>query len=164
MRNTRSGCLFLVVLLAIPFESALAKLETAKLSISGPGIFRSVETREPAAIAPSVWGGQFASWNDVAKEPQPTLPRYTVKFHVKTGPETTRMAYVVYYVWDPDAERAYVYVPGPGDEWYGLNASAILRDGSDGRTWRDGHWYCASEQWSRIIQELLDDEVSAVHL
>ena len=44
--------------------------------------------------------------------------------------------YVVTYVRDEGSGEALVYLPGPGEEHYGLNASTILRAGSAGGTTR----------------------------
>jgi len=147
----------LSALLAVMFVSpAFAKAATEKLVISGPGIAGQIETTDAKAIAPSIWGGNFVDWNSKAVEPAATHARYTIKFHIRTAQGGSRVAYVVYYVWDPDAKRALVYIPGPGEEWYGVNASSILRDGSDGRSWRDGRWYAATDDWSRAIREVLE--------
>jgi hypothetical protein len=36
------------------------------------------------------------------------------------------MRYVVYYTRDPQSGDGYVYLPGPGEEWYRLKIGAIL--------------------------------------
>lgn len=155
MRRFVNNRIWCTAFLTILCQVAFAKPETASLSIIGPGISSVIETTAPAAIAPSVWGGQFVDWGAATTEPLAALPRYTVKFHVESGSGTTRVAYVVHYVWDPEAGRASVYVPGPDDEWYRLNISSIIRDGGDGREWRDGRWYYASDAWGRAIRGLL---------
>ena len=59
------------------------------------------------------------------------------------------MKYVVTYVWDAAAERAFVHLPGRGEEGYWLNVGTILRDGYD------GNWFRASETWGRAIRQAL---------
>ena len=145
--------------LAMP---ALAKAATEKLVISGPGIAGLLETTDPQAIAPSIWGGDFVDWDSKAVAPAVQHGRYTVRFHVGNARHETRAAYVVYYVWDADAGRALVYIAGPGDEWYRVNAASIVRDGSDGRSWRDGHWYLASDAWGHAILAVLQEQ-GALH-
>jgi hypothetical protein len=141
-----------LAVLTLICELAVAKPDTAKLSITGPGISEAIETTAPAAIYPNIWGGQFADWAAVVSEPAADLPRYTVKFHAKTAPGKTQLVYVVHYVWDGEADRAYVYLPGPGDQSYRLNRSSIIRDGND------GHWYRASYTWSAAIRQLLPNQ------
>lgn len=155
MKSPAHSRIWYVAMLTVLCHVVYAKPETARLSVSGPGIPRVIETTAPEAIAPSVWAGEFVDWDAVTGEPAATWPRYTVQFHVESGSGHTRLAYVVYYVWDADVARGYVYVPGPGDEWYRLNASSIMRDGGDGRAWRDGRWYHASDTWSHAIRQLL---------
>jgi hypothetical protein len=140
---------------AIP---ALAKAPTEKLVISGPGIAGLLETTDPRVITPSIWAGDFVDWNSKAAAPGVRHARYTVRFHVSQPRHESRAAYVVYYVWDPETERALVYIAGPGDEWYRVNAGSIVRDGSDGQSWRDGQWYVANDAWGRAIHDLLQGQ------
>jgi hypothetical protein len=57
--------------------------------------------------------------------------------------------YVVYYARHPHTGEGFVYLPAPNEEWYGLNASTILRNGLE------GNWLHAPERWSRAINARL---------
>jgi hypothetical protein len=138
---------------------AFGKGETVKLTIAQAGLPASLDTIDADAIAPNVWGGDFVDWESRPQAPVANLPRYTIQFHVKPPREAVRMMYVVYYVWDSDAGRALVYLPGPGEKWYSLNVSTILRDGSDGRDWRDGQWYYATAAWTHAIQDVVRKQI-----
>lgn len=56
----RRACAVLALLAATVPQWCPAKGPTVQVSISGPGIGLPIHTSDPAAIAPSAWGGEFA--------------------------------------------------------------------------------------------------------
>jgi hypothetical protein len=142
--------------IAIAFIMAVlpgaAKSRTVKLMISGPGIARPLEVTDPAALA-NAWGGEFLA--GPASQPDARLPRYTVSFYAelmraeRTGSPEIRLMYVVEYCRDPATAAGYVFLPGPDDGRYKLNATTILRDGQDGR------WQHAAPAWNEAVWKAL---------
>ena len=146
MRNLSLG---FVVACSIVVAVA-AKMPTVKLTIAGPNLAKPIELTDPKALlSGDVWEGNFIA--APAAEPDKALPRYAVSFYVagsKEG-EPAKIRYVVYYTRDPGSGDGYVYLPGPGEEWYRLNIGAILREGVDGK------WHHASKNWSDAIAAAL---------
>ena len=127
-------------------SSVSAKGQTRRLTVTGPTVQGPLEVTDPIALA-SVWGGEFIGAS--ASEPNPDWPRYVVSFHVQPPrTDAVKVMYVVHYARDPQSGEGFVYLPGPGQEWYRLNASTILRSG-------DGRWHRAAVPWSRAINARL---------
>jgi hypothetical protein len=132
--------------------TASAKGITVALSITGPGLDVPLQTTDPGAIDVSIWGGNFAEFEDGAMaEPPIDLPRYLVHFWAELPrTSTVQLKYVVWYVWDPSREKALIYLPGPRDLWYRTNTRSILRENHDGK------WFYATEPWGRAIKQTID--------
>lgn len=123
---------------------------TVELSITGPGLSVPFHTRDSEVIDVSVWGGNFADWESGAVgEPDVDLDRYLVHFWVQVPRSTVQMKYVLWYVWDPNAQRAIVYLPGRRDPWYRTNVYSILRED------RDGRWFFATAPWGTAMKRVL---------
>jgi len=134
----------LVALGTVASPQAVGIKETAKLTISGPGLRRPVEIRDPAVLALSnVFGGSFIG--SAAAAPEETWPRYTVVFDVQHRNGVEAAAYVVHYVRDAATGEGFIYLPGRGDPRYRRNVHTILR------TYQDGTWRHASRAWSQAI-------------
>lgn len=132
--------------------AAFGKGQTVSLSITGPSLTTPIHTTDEAAIDVSVWGGQFADWEAGAVNvPSDSLERYTVHFWVQVPRGTVQMKYVIDYVWDPETERALVYLPGPRNIWHQTNVYSILRRG------QDGHWFHATQPWANAIKRVLQN-------
>ena len=137
--------LTLAVPLAVPLS---AKGPTTKLVITGPGLSAPVEISSPAAIAPSVYGGEFIG--QPAPPPPAILKRYTVTFHVLAPRETApRPRYQVQFARDPLSAEAFVYLPAPTEPAGKANRHTIMREGQDGR------WHHAAPAWSRAVAAAL---------
>ena len=93
----------------------------------------------------------FFQRNDAEIEPSGGLDRYLVHFWADMG-RTVEMKYVVHYCWDEDAQSAFVYLPGPRDQFYRTNIYSIHRDGQNGK------WYYATEQWGNAIRRILQEQ------
>jgi hypothetical protein len=93
-------------------------------------------------------------WSAGAVTDRPThLPRYEVSFYatdarMQNRPETEHLAYVVFYEYDPITSQGYVYLPGPGEQWYPLNVSTMLRR-------QEGRWLRATPAWQRLVVPLI---------
>ncbi len=154
MRTGTIGALTAALAIALA-GVAHGKANTARISISGPGIESEIASSDPELIMANAWAGNFAEASQVASAPDASLPRHLVKFYIDTGESGMRLVYAVHFVWDPTARRARVQLPGPGDRWYRLNIGTIIHDGSDGSPLRDGSWYYANEEWARAVRALL---------
>lgn len=146
--STATATALLAILLVVTIA---AKGETIRLTITGPGLPAPLDVTEPAALA-NVWAGRFIG--HLAVEPDTALPRYVVSFVVKPPREQqARTMYVVTFVVERDSRRGFVYLPGPGEDGYRMNAGTILRDG------QDGHWHEASEDWSGALAQRISERV-----
>ncbi len=158
----------LAVLVAFAFLSLIiparsfAKGHTSKITIKGADLKTPIEItdfRNFKDVDINVWAGPgvtvngkeqtegfIADWSQPVTEPPKGLQRYEVSFYAKFPDE--RLVYVVLYGYDPATERGYVYLPGRGDDWYGLNTRTILRG-------VEGHWYRASTGWDTVMRPLI---------
>jgi hypothetical protein len=118
--------------------------ETAKLTVSGAGLPRSIEiTEQSVLVLSNVFAGTFIGAGATA--PDAAWPRYAVAFDIQTGDGVKEAAYVVMYSKNRWTGEGYIYLPGPGDDWYRRNIGTILRDGQDGK------WHRASPAWGEAI-------------
>ncbi len=149
----KTSITYSVILLAsmVVASTTFAKGPTVQLSITGPGLSKPVHTSDADAIAVGVWSGDFFQRNDAEIKPSGDLDRYLVYFWVDIG-RTVEMKYVVHYCWDEDAQSAFVYLPGPRDQFYRTNIYSIHRDGQNGK------WYYATEQWGNAIRRILQEQ------
>jgi hypothetical protein len=161
MMRITSRCA-LIVLLALGMTAHLyAKGRTVKLSVTGPNLAAPVDVTDPAALA-NVWGMTGSScavptnlYGANADVPKQSLARYRVSFHVMPhGDKQTQVMYQVAYVFDPSANRGYVYFPGPGEDGHELNSGTIVREKNAGK------WYEAGEAWSKAVNAQLGTAIS----
>ncbi len=133
-----------VVVIAVGLLVTLsAKGPTVKLTITGPGLTQPLEVTTPDALA-HVWGDDFIG--SPATEPDTQLPRHMVSFHVQpNGSGDARVMYVIQYARNPNTGEGFVYLPGPGEEWYWLNVGTIHRQSHNGR------WHHAVDRWNEAI-------------
>jgi hypothetical protein len=138
-----------VVVLALSVAAPLAaKGPTTKLVITGPGISAPIDVTSAAAIAPSVFGGEFIG--PPATEPPALWKRYTIRFHVMPPRETTaRPMYQVLFTRDPLSGEAFIYLPSLAEPAGRMNRHTIVREG------HDGHWHRASPAWAGAIAAAL---------
>ena len=142
-----------------------AKAELSKITIKGAELKTPIEISDPGTLAKfNVWSGPGTSsfpedadrfvvqWSLVAAERPKGLQRYQVSFYAKFPNE--KLVYVVLYEYDPAAQRGYIYLPGRGEEWYGLNMGTIARG-------VEGHWYRASAGWDAVARPLIASAVTA---
>ncbi|MQA31757.1 MAG: hypothetical protein GEU82_18305 [Luteitalea sp.] len=143
MRKPRT-VVIVVAALAVSFAPGLsAKGRTVKVTVSSPSAVQPIDITDPTVIAPTVWGGEFIGAR--TSEPDRSLMRYRLAFHVEPPREKARVMYTVSYVRDPRKGTAFIYLPGPSDEGYRLNIGTIYRDGQDGR------WFLAEPNWSAAL-------------
>jgi hypothetical protein len=142
--------ILLATVLVVAAAVLQAKGDTIKVVVTGPGLAQPLELTDKEVVAANVWAGNFVDWTrGKAVAPAANTSRYLLQFHVQPPRMDPRMMYVVRCVWDDSTDSALVYLPGRGDQWYHLNVSTILRDG------RDGHWFYATDQWSRAMRRAL---------
>jgi hypothetical protein len=74
----------------------------------------------------------------------------TVLFFGTSQERAERLIYVVRYCQLPSGGVGYVYLPGPGEDWYTVNRTTVVRGGKDGK------WYYGSPQWQRLMARILE--------
>jgi hypothetical protein len=151
MSKTMIRGLFVLVVAMSIVRPAHAKGPTVLLTVTGPTLSRALEITDSRLLASSsVYAGSFLNGN--CGKPDSSLPQYQVFFHVelpKWMNAGVQVKYVVVYAADPRTGEGFIYLPGRGDDGYGLNARTILRDGHDGR------WHRASRQWAAVLNAYL---------
>jgi hypothetical protein len=162
MKTFQIALLAFATLLPLP-----AKGTTDKITIRGAG--RAVEIKDAKLLEEFRFGpgpgnclyvagncvqrtvGWIAEWvHGPVAEPEASLPRYEVSFHLtmlSNGEPGEEREYIVYFVYSPSGRQGYVYLPGPGEPHYQENVSLILR----GAQW-DGHWFLATDEWVTAAQ------------
>jgi hypothetical protein len=155
--RTRQVLALAALIVALTIVNVHAKGPTVKLSVSGPGLHQPFEIADEDALV-SVWMDEYFACSapkrflgSPAREPAPNLPRYDVDFYVRVlqGEPRTRVMYRLRYAPDPASGDAYIYLPGPGDPAYELNANTISRSGQDGK------WHHADRRWNSAVQRHL---------
>jgi hypothetical protein len=159
MMKSLSAVLIAIVLSVAMPAPLSAKAPTAKITITGRGLTRTVEVTDPRALSSfGPWNGRFIDWSRrIVTEPRGGLEPYEVSFYVKFGDDDVRMVYVVYYYPETSAEHGYIYIPGKGDKWYSLNTSTISHGGKDGK------WHYASSEWEARIKPLITGAEPSAH-
>jgi hypothetical protein len=123
-----------------------AKGSTVKLTVAGPGLAHPIDITSSDALV-NVWDDDLI--RTPAAAPDKALPRYLISFYVEPLRSTVRMMYVVHYVRNYKTGEGFIYLPAPGEEWYRLNISTIMREAHDGR------WHHAPKAWSNAIAAAL---------
>ena len=154
------------LLLAIP-ALVFAKADICRITIKGADLRTPIEVtdfRNFKDVDLNVWAGPgveingkeqtegfILDWSQTVTERPKGLQRYEVSFYAKFPDE--KLVYVVLYEYDPATERGYIYLPGRGDDWYGLNMGTIAH-GVQGHY--EGHWYRALSGWDRVTRPLIE--------
>jgi hypothetical protein len=148
----------LVPVLAVPTLLS-AKGVTTKIVIEGSSLAAPVEISDPALLKNFVvWAGPregfIVDWaSGPVREAPSEVQRFEVAFYVKyanrpLAGQQDQLAYVVLYELG-NTPTSYVYLPGRGDEWYGLNTRSIYRG-------REGRWFRANRDWQRTVRPLIE--------
>lgn len=140
-----------------------AKADISKITIEGADLKTPIEItdfRDFKGVGYSPWAGPgtfvngkaqtegfiIDDWSQPVTERAKGLQRYKVSLYAKFPDE--KLVYVVLYEYDPATGRGYIYLPGRGDEWYGLNMGTIAR-GVEGR------WYRSRTAWDSVARPLI---------
>jgi hypothetical protein len=160
--------IFLLALLPAPL---FAKAAITRVAIEGNQLTVNITDRSTLAQF-NIWSGPGTGANgssssqpqsfvvDWSKGPQVKapqgLPDYQVSFYgVLPGQKSESLLYVVTYAFDPHTGRGYVYLPGKGDRWYGLDIGTILRG-------VEGKWFHAWNAWDSIAGPLIAEKTAAL--
>ncbi len=160
-KRTSAVVLSILTMLIIP-PPLSAKGDTAKITIKGAGLTTPIEITDAKIRDFRVWAGPgvrvngieqtegfVIDWSQgpVAERPS-GLQHYEVSFYTKFPKEG--LVYVVSYEYDPSSERGYVYLPGKGDEWYGLNTGRMFHGHG-----LEGNWFRATSAWENFVRPLI---------
>lgn len=153
----------LLIVLVVP-ASLFAKGETSRITLTGGDLTRPIEITDPGILRHfNVWTGPGVTVGGVAQMEgfiidwlsgpfanRPAgLRRYELSFYVKQqNGAQDQVVYVVEYERGSSTEQGYVYLPGPADERYRLNTTAILRG-------REGNWFRATDAWQQVATSAL---------
>ncbi len=130
--------LLLAAVALMTHRTASAKAPTAKITIAGGGLAKSVDVTDQRMLDLSGWGGPQA--DGVADEPERGRLYYEVSFYCENQVHDMVKNYVVYYYPPGPSGRGVIYRPGKGAVWE-LNAGTILREGWNGK------WMYAAREW-----------------
>jgi hypothetical protein len=140
--------LVLFVMLVVAPNALEAKGPTVKLTLTGPGLARSIEITDPVLLGGSnVYEGGFIG-RTLSAAPNAKTPRYTVAFDVQLPDwqgAGVKTMYAVTVARDAGTGAMWLYLPGRGDAGYALNVRTILRDTHDGR------WHRPSPAWAAAL-------------
>src|ERR1700751_4953196 len=157
MRTTRT-IWFSFWLLACAPTLLLAKGETVRMTIQGPGLVAPIEITDPSTLKNfRVWTGPGTSSNESqgliiewSRGFSERPPKESLRIHslvLRRSPEgETR--YAVLYAYDGSTSEGFVYLPGKGDPSYWLNGSSILHG-------LEGHWFHAWSAWDSVARALI---------
>jgi hypothetical protein len=133
--------------LSAPLVVADTKVLRQLFIWSGPG------AGQPIGSPQSVDSGSFIDWHEgIAKNVPEGTALYDVSFYCVFDKQQPggRLTYAVKYAYDATTQRGYIYLPGPGEENYGLNVSAVIHD-------VEGHWFRASSRWESLVAPLIQE-------
>lgn len=164
MKSLLTLALFISLLLIGP-SLLLAKGKTIRIVVEGNELSKPLDITDPKILAINVWTGPGTSSNqpgfnpnapsfivDWSQGPVTEMPKglqkYRISFYVNSQNE--RLAYVVFYVYDPSTKHGYVYLPGGSDEYYKLNVGTIFRG-------VEGKWFHAWSEWEKIAGPLINE-------
>jgi hypothetical protein len=139
------------VLLSNPIEITDANIVKEFQVWTGPGTRSCI-----GGITNCVEGteGFIVDWlSGTVDQPRSGLQRYEVSFYtidarLPVQQSTEHLAYVVSFEYDPSTSQGYVYLPGKGDQWFGLNSATIHRG-------NEGNWFRASGAWQDVVVPLI---------
>ena len=165
MKKTLAAVLTFSLLLIAP-SRLHAKGATVKNTIEGADLAKPVEISDPNILKNfQVWTGPGTSSNEkqgliidwaegTIKELPKELVLYQVSFYVDHQHE--RIAYVVFYAYDPSTGHGYVYLPGNSDQYAGLNVRTIYHG-------VEGNWFHAWSVWEDVARPLIERARVATH-
>ena len=171
MQRIVASLIFLLIVLGAN-TLVSAKGITTRVRIAGATLAEPVDLTEPGVLASAnVWSGPGTFVNDVeatdgfiidwasgvVTEPPATGQSFDVSFYVTdlngaASRQPEHLAYVVRF--RMAANGGYIYLPGPADEFYRLNAATILR-GSEGR------WFHSTREWDQAIRKRV--QIASAH-
>jgi hypothetical protein len=94
--------------------------------------------------------GLIVDWSHGTISPPPKgLPLYEVFCYADFRNQGEKQVYVVSYEYDPSTRHGYVYLPGKGDQWWGLNVSSICRG-------IEGSWFSAWSEWDDVARPFIE--------
>ena len=138
--------LVILVFTSTAVAHAVGTKETARLTISGPGLASPLEVTDTTVLAQSnVFSGTFIAEPASAPVDDRNWTRFTIAFDIQTTKGIERNAYVLTFAKSRWTEDGLIYLPGRGDTAYRRNIGTILREG------QDGQWHRAAAPWAAAI-------------
>lgn len=143
MNRLAGGVIIVLAITLVPVRAS-AGAPTTSIMINGPGL------PSRGVFLTGRWPGGTSFIDDTrgpAPPPTSDLPRYVLAGRTADY----RWWYTVLFVWDSRANRALVYLPGPGELGYQINYCPDISYEK-----RAGKWYYVSDRnWSETIHKAL---------
>lgn len=159
-----------VCVLAMVSTAVMAKGITMLIEIERPGLptlritdrgvrqFDVWEGPGVGGVSMADGDGFIVAWKHGPVAARPSgLTRYEVRFSAGCGDLSptcpsldTVPAYAVSYEFDPASGQGFVYVPGPGEKSYAMNAASIYRGPA-----AEGHWFVATDAWNSFVRPII---------
>ena len=147
----------LYLVAALPATVVSAKGPVAVITVSGPGLTAPIEMKSAAVLSDfDPWRRQFIAWDRGVPPAAPQGPSYAITFYRFHRDESgASPIYVFDYVPNVPDGPGYIYIPGPDDSRYSLNAGTVVGATSSDRWNPDGKWQYATDEWdATVLQEL----------
>jgi hypothetical protein len=150
--HIRCWFIFLIFLSGVP--RAYSKGPVDLIVISGGGLSQPIEITDPSPLkAFNPWMGQFADWQAKPLADAPcSRVSFEVFFYLKWPGRFSsmdrgdlKMIYATRYC--STGLAGYVYLPGPGQRYFGENNGTIIRREADGK------WHPATADWDSVMSD-----------
>jgi len=112
-----------------------------------------IDWKSGFVFAPDSWG--MARFPDGrCLQPPSRREHYAVFFYwpSRSRPqcftEKPCLVYVLFYDYDPSSKRGFVYLPGKGEQWHGLDINVVYHG-------VEGHWFKATDSWTGFVRALI---------
>ena len=150
-----------------------AKAPTILIEVKGASLTSSIFVTSPEALkkytffdGPGVGGGfgptamsgakgSIIDWKSgFVAQPPARRQKYEVLFYwaprmrPQCYTEKLCLVYVEFYDYDPSSKRGFVYLPGKGEQWHGLDINVVYHG-------VEGHWFNATDSWTGFVRALI---------
>jgi hypothetical protein len=143
--------LILLLALLLLVTPAMAKGPVDKMTIEGLGLKKPIKITNPEILSRfDPWGGQFIGTGGPLAGPPPNIKEpYLVRFYLEDQQDKLALRYMFYYYFNATGKTGHIYLPGPGEPYYSINAGTIIRGNSDGQ------WHKALPSWDDVMTNVV---------
>lgn len=112
---------------------------------------------EAIHLNPDLQDGHFIDWSGGPVHQRPSAAvLFTVSFFCFIDSEDSRdrQIYIVDYLFSPEIDGGYIFLPGRGDARFAFNTESIVHG-------VEGSWFRSTKAWEDTIRPILDRSVDA---